>query len=143
MRWISAVAASLAVLTAACNDRELEYDAEPATEQSGEVSSEALIEEGVAVVEATLSEWKIALSRDSIPAGPVAFQIRNSGSAEHAFEVEGAQADGEFKSDPLAAGETVTMSMNLKPGIYEVYCPLSVDGTTHRQAGMRTRLRVY
>jgi uncharacterized cupredoxin-like copper-binding protein len=143
MKWIGALAASLAVLTGACGDQETEFDAAPAAEQRGEATTEALIEQGVTVVEATLSEWKIALSQDSIPAGTVAFQVRNSGAAEHAFEVEGAGENSEFRSDPLAPGGAVTMTLNLKPGIYEVYCPVSTDGAPHRVNGMRTRLHVY
>ena len=143
MRWIGALAASLAVLTAACNDQEADFEVAPATEQSREARTEAQIEQGVTVIEATLNESNIALSQDSIPAGTVAFQVRNSGSAEHALEVEGIQGDGEWKTDALAPGGSVTMSLNLEPGIYEVYCPISTDGTSHKQRGMRTRLHVY
>lgn len=147
MKWIGALAASLAVLTAACSndqetqvDPETQFDADPATEQSKAVSQ---IEPGVQVVQATLSEWKIALSQDSIPAGPVAFQVSNSGSVEHAFEVEGTQDNGEWETDALAPGGSVTMSLNLEPGVYEVYCPVNANGTNHKERGMRTRLRVY
>jgi hypothetical protein len=143
MRWIGTLAASLAVLVAACSRREADVEAEPASEESSVSLSESLIAEGVNVVQATLTEWKVALSQDSIPAGTVAFMVHNGGTVEHALELEATGDGGEWQTDALAAGGSVTMSLNLEPGVYEVYCPVNADGTNHPQSGMRTRLRVY
>lgn len=139
MRWMGALAASLAVVTA-CMSPETEVGTEPAAEEAAAGAS--LIEEGVTLVDVTLAEGKLALSQDSIPAGTVAFQVRNGGTAEHAFAVKGTGGDGEWKTDPLAPGGIVTMSLNLEPGVYEVDSPAAAGGTTQPR-GMRTRLRVY
>jgi plastocyanin len=92
-------------------------------------------------VEATLTEWSVTLSQDSVAAGAIAFNVRNSGSVVHRFEVEG--NGEEWETDDLNPGDTVTMSVSLEPGVYEVYCPVEEDGMTHQERGMTTTLRVY
>ncbi|MEX1183017.1 MAG: hypothetical protein WEF86_07255 [Gemmatimonadota bacterium] len=104
--------------------------AEPA---DGEVSSSS--------IGAVLAEWHVTLSQDSVPAGPVTIGVANEGTIPHAFEVEG--NGEEFATDPLAPGESVTMSIDLAAGEYRVYCPVESAGTNHEAQGMVTRLRVY
>lgn len=92
-------------------------------------------------VSATLTEWSVSLSQDSVPAGPIAFDVRNAGAVEHRFEVEG--GGEEWETENIAPGGDVTMSVNLSPGTYEVYCPIEAGGVNHAERGMRTTLRVY
>lgn len=92
-------------------------------------------------VEATLAEWSVTLSQDSVPAGAIAFNVRNTGSVVHRFEVEG--NGQEFESEDINPGDQVTMSLSLEPGVYEVYCPVVEDGVVHEERGMTTTLRVY
>jgi plastocyanin len=94
-----------------------------------------------AVVEVTLTEYEIALSRDSIAAGTVTFSIRNAGSVAHAVRVF--RGDEEWETDMYAPGEQVSMSMALGPGTYTVHCPVRDGGTSHTQMGMQRTLRVY
>jgi hypothetical protein len=92
-------------------------------------------------VEVTLTEWSITLSRDSVPAGPVTFNISNGGTVPHAFRIlRGAE---EWAIDPYDPGQSVSMSIVLTPGTYEVHCPVTANGMSHAQRGMQTRLRVY
>ena len=89
-------------------------------------------------VTVTLSEWKIAMSRDTVQAGPVTFRVSNEGSMNHAFFVRG---EGVAKGTrEVGKGESATLTVTLKPGTYDVYCPLS-DGS-HRTAGMAKTLVV-
>jgi hypothetical protein len=92
-------------------------------------------------VDATLAEWSVTLSHDSVSAGPIAFNVRNSGSVVHRFEVEG--NGEEWESEDINPGDEVTMSVNLAPGTYRVYCPVTMDGVVHEERGMTTTLRVY
>ncbi|HEX6134933.1 MAG TPA: cupredoxin domain-containing protein [Longimicrobiales bacterium] len=92
-------------------------------------------------VDATLAEWSITLSRDSVPAGVIAFNVQNSGSVMHRFEIEG--NGEEWETGDLAPGDGVTMSISLSPGEYRVYCPIETDGVSHADQGMSTTLRVY
>ena len=89
-------------------------------------------------VSAKLSEWKVELSEATIAAGPVTFTISNAGSIPHAFEVEGEGIEQETKV--IQPGATATLTLNLKPGTYEVYCPVGED--SHKKLGMETHLTV-
>jgi hypothetical protein len=87
---------------------------------------------------ATLSEWKLELSHDTIAWGRATFTITNAGSIPHAFEVEGHGIERETAL--IQPGATATLTVTLTPGMYEVYCP--VGGDSHKKLGMVARLRV-
>src|SRR2546422_4355952 len=91
-----------------------------------------------AVVSAKLSEWKVELSEATIAAGPVTFTVTNAGSIPHAFEVEGAGVERE--TELIQPGSTATLTLTLKPGTYEAYCPVGED--SHKKLGMETHLNV-
>lgn len=89
-------------------------------------------------VTVTLSEWKVALSSAEVGAGTVTFMVANAGTVPHAFEVEG---KGIEKQTPLIQpGDSATLTVTLKAGPYEAYCP--VGGESHKKLGMETRFTV-
>ena len=86
----------------------------------------------------TLSEWKLQLGRDTVPAGKITFRIKNEGSMTHGFFVRG---NGVQQGSPdIAAGQSGSLTVTLKPGSYTIYCPLS--DLSHRKAGMLAKLEV-
>ena len=89
-------------------------------------------------VNVRLSEWKVELSQRPIAAGPVTFAITNTGSIPHAFEVEGQGI--EKATEVIMPGSSATLKITLKPGNYELYCP--VGGDSHKHLGMEAHLRV-
>jgi plastocyanin len=89
-------------------------------------------------VSAKLLEWKVELSETTVPAGTVAFTITNAGSIPHAFEVEGRGIERE--TAVIQPGSTATLTVTLKPGTYDVYCPVGQD--SHKKLGMEAQLRV-
>lgn len=96
-------------------------------------------------VEATLNEWSITLSVDTVAAGAVHFMIRNAGTVAHSFEVEREVEDGEDfeqKVENIAAGGEGTLAVDLVAGTYEIYCPIKDDGGDHEEKGMKTTLVV-
>ena len=91
-----------------------------------------------AAVSVKLSEWKVELSQNSITAGPVTFNVTNTGSIPHAFEVEGQGIERE--TIVIQPGSSATLTLTLKPGTYEVYCPVGND--SHKKLGMQTDLKI-
>ena len=91
-----------------------------------------------AAVSAKLSEWKVELSERTIPAGSVTFTVANVGSIPHALEVEGQGIEQETAI--IQPGASTTLTLTLKPGTYEVYCPVGED--SHKKLGMETDLKV-
>src|SRR3989449_3923113 len=89
-------------------------------------------------VTATLSEWKVERSERRIAPGVVTFTVTNAGSIPHALEVEGEGIEQE--TEVIQPGAHATLTLTLKPGTYEVYCPVGDD--SHKKLGMETHLKV-
>jgi plastocyanin len=89
-------------------------------------------------ITAKLSEWKIELSEAEVQAGTVTFTAMNAGSIPHALEVEGPGLEKETAT--IQPGASATLTLNLRPGTYEVYCPVGVD--SHKKLGMEAQLKV-
>lgn len=110
---------------------------------------------GGSVVDAKLTEYAIAPSPDSVPAGRVAFHVTNAGQIKHQFtiirtkkpaatvlsatnpddDIPGAR--GEIAS--LQPGATKTLLIkDLKPGHYAIVCALP----GHYQSGMHVDFTV-
>jgi plastocyanin len=85
-----------------------------------------------------LSEWKIDLSRDTVRAGTVRFQITNEGNMLHALHIRGDSVDKGARE--MQKREAGSLSVTLKPGTYEVFCPLADN--THKLAGMTRKFTV-
>lgn len=94
--------------------------------------------ENPAAVSVTLSEWKVELSARTISAGAVTFTVANVGSIPHAVEVEGQGIEQE--TTVIQPGASATLTLTLKPGKYEIYCPVGND--SHKKLGMETELSV-
>jgi uncharacterized cupredoxin-like copper-binding protein len=87
-------------------------------------------------VEVRLTEYRIEMPLQ-LHAGPTLFKVTNVGEMFHRFEIEGKGIEKEIEPG-VDAGQTRTLTLDLKPGAYEVYCP--VHG--HKKAGMSLRLQV-
>jgi plastocyanin len=81
-------------------------------------------------------QLKFDKSTLSAKAGNVTITMDNPSPVAHAVAVEGNGVDKDGKT--VNMGGTSTVTVNLKPGTYEFYCP--VDG--HKAAGMKGTLTV-
>jgi uncharacterized cupredoxin-like copper-binding protein len=110
----------------------------PATTTAAQTTTEAQTTTAPApaaqTVQASETEFKIALSSTSFKAGTITFNVKNAGKIEHDLAVKGTS----YKTKLLAPGTTAELKANLKPGKYEVYC--TVPG--HEQAGMKINITV-
>ena len=68
--------------------------------------------------------------------GAVTIKMSNPSSLPHGIAVEGNGVDKD--GETVMQGGTSTVSVNLKPGKYEFYCPVD----SHKQAGMEGTLTV-
>jgi uncharacterized cupredoxin-like copper-binding protein len=82
-------------------------------------------------VSITLSEWKVTLSKKTINAGKVNFVVSNKGKKPHAIRIHDQQYS-------VNTDEIEKIEMTLKPGKYEIICPLP----GHVEKGMKTTLTV-
>lgn len=87
------------------------------------------------IQEVHLIEYAIHMP-ESVPAGRIDFRVENGGKEKHAFEVEGNGVHQ--KTEELTRGNSASLSVDLKPGTYTVYCP--VEG--HAGKGMKRTLVV-
>ncbi|MCU1346374.1 MAG: hypothetical protein JWL70_2640 [Acidimicrobiia bacterium] len=87
-------------------------------------------------VAVTEKEFAIGLAQTSLSAGSTTFSISNTGQFKHNLVVEGNGA--EAKSATFEKGQNGTLTVDLKPGTYEVYCSIP----THRGKGMDTTITV-
>ena len=83
------------------------------------------------------SEFKITPKDATAKAGKVTIDVKNDGQIVHNLNVEG-NGIAEKKTADLQPGSSGKLTVNLKPGKYEMYC--SIDG--HRASGMEGTITV-
>ncbi|MBI3449797.1 MAG: DoxX family membrane protein [Acidobacteria bacterium] len=91
---------------------------------------------GARTVEVRLTEYRIEMPLEW-SAGRTLFKVTNAGTMLHRFEIEGKGIEEEIE-DGVEAGQSTTLELDLKPGVYEVYCPMR----GHKKAGMSLRVKV-
>ena len=89
-------------------------------------------------VQVSLSEWAVSLTPAAVPPGSVVFEVTNTGKVPHALEIEGGGV--EKKTSPIKPGASETLTMDLRAGTYEAYCP--VGKGSHKMLGMTNRFSV-
>ncbi|MEV6590025.1 cupredoxin domain-containing protein [Streptomyces acidicola] len=91
---------------------------------------------GTIRVDVKLVEYKVEPSRSTLKPGVYTFVARNAGHEDHALEIEGHGTERRTKA--LSPGESANLTVNLKDGKYEAYCPID----SHKELGMKTVLTV-
>jgi uncharacterized cupredoxin-like copper-binding protein len=82
------------------------------------------------------TEFKLTPKDATTKAGKVTIDAKNDGQTVHNLEVEGQGV--EKKTADLQPGDSAKLSLDLKPGKYEMYC--AIPG--HRTSGMEGTLTV-
>lgn len=90
-------------------------------------------------VQVTEKEWSITIGSTTLTngqgnatlkAGDTTFNIRNTGTVAHALEIKGQGIDK--KTGDIDPGKSESLTVNLKAGTYEVWCPIP----GHKENGM-------
>ncbi|MCW2999514.1 MAG: hypothetical protein JWN65_3063 [Solirubrobacterales bacterium] len=133
------------------NDDSASGAAPPGTTASAQAPATAT---SPGTVQVALTEYKIAASAATAPAGKVTFDVSNDGAIPHEFVVlktdtkaaglmKGAKADetgnvGELDEKALAVKAGKPLTLDLQPGHYALICNLP----GHYQGGMHTDFTV-
>ena len=90
------------------------------------------------VVRVKLSDYDMELLNEK-PIGPglTVFEVTNEGEKEHSFAIEGLDVMQRLEEN-LKPGETRTISVELKPSGYNIYCPID----NHKNMGMASVIRI-
>jgi len=89
-------------------------------------------------VQITAVEFRLTLSRSSVPHGKVIFQFVNNGQDEHNVNLQPAEglAAGSFSNTPSKG--VISQAIEMRPGAYTLFCSLP----EHEQKGMKATLTV-
>jgi len=154
------ILAILIVVAAGCGSSDTETDVAADSSAPPAATSTPPEMESGAHVTATIEDMAIDLSTHTVAAGKVTFEITNNGPSLHEFVVLKTDiAPGELPENPdepgqvmeegqgivpmgengnIPAGTSANLTLNLKPGTYQVICNLP----GHYVAGMYTDLAV-
>lgn len=83
-----------------------------------------------------LTDFHIRLSTQNYRPGQYTFTAENMGHHQHALELVG--PGGENRSKTLDPGQSTALTLTLKSGTYQVFCPIG----GHRDLGMNTKITV-
>lgn len=86
---------------------------------------------------ATETEFSIALSAKTLQPGTYKFEVKNSGKITHALTIDGPGVSDKSTGD-ISPGSTATLTVSLKAGSFEVYCPVG----NHKAMGMDDTVKV-
>jgi uncharacterized cupredoxin-like copper-binding protein len=88
-------------------------------------------------VTASLTEFHIALSQQSFPAGTYTFVVSNDGHATHALEITGPGLSSALTAS-LSPGQKANLTVTLQSGKYDFFCPVG----NHKAMGMDMNVSV-
>ena len=87
-------------------------------------------------VNVNMRDYQFAMQSTARP-GLTTFVIKNAGRKEHTFAIKGEGVDQKLTPN-LKPGQSATMQVDLKPGTYNITCPVDF----HTMRGMKTTLTV-
>jgi len=83
-------------------------------------------------------EFRIAVYRESVPPGPVRFNVTNRGEDRHDLVVRDRDGRELARTGEIPAGGQASLRVRLSAGTYRLRC----DVADHARRGMRARIRV-
>jgi uncharacterized cupredoxin-like copper-binding protein len=93
---------------------------------------------GGQTVDLTATDYKFDPSDPSVKSGNVTFNLKNDGQTTHSLEIEDVNGQDQELESEVSAGQSGQLTVNLPPGKYEFYCPVS----NHKELGMEGEVTV-
>lgn len=117
--------------------REAARDVAGLTKKAADIVTDSLTPEtGARKVEVKLTEHAIRMPT-KLETGKTAFIVHNAGNEARNFNVQGEGIDKKFFA-PVGPDQTKVLHVDLKPGTYDVICPIN----NHTKKGMKIKLTV-
>ena len=134
-----ALGAAFAVPIAGCGSSSNDNGTTNASSNGSTTGTAATATGPGGTVNLTASEYKFDPSDPTVKSGKVTFNEKNAGQTTHSLEIEDVTPghDQELEGD-VAPGSSGTLTVDLKPGKYEFYCPIS----NHKELGMEGEITV-
>ena len=88
-------------------------------------------------IDVSETDFKLDPADPTVKPGTVTFKATNDGQALHNLEIEGDGVEEELPQD-LQPGDSGELTVDLEPGTYEMYCPVS----NHAELGMEGEVTV-
>lgn len=117
--------------------------ADTLSQRSGEAAANSSVRPSsrplsdLVTIAATIAEYSIELSRDTIDSGKISLLLQNDGRRPHTIEVRGDNGM-RWTSLPIPPGRMITMSMRIEAGHYAV----SSRDSAYVERGMRGEFHV-
>ncbi|MFI6793025.1 cupredoxin domain-containing protein [Nonomuraea sp. NPDC050383] len=92
----------------------------------------------VTTVDVTMDDFSFTLPRHDLTSGSYTFRLSNEGESPHAMAIAGPGISGARRSATITPGQRTFLTVTLRPGRYEVWCPVD----DHRALGMDTAFDV-
>lgn len=128
----------LALIVGCSNKKESASSTTSLTEASTSTTSTTGVRDmNYSTVVVELTDMAIALDTATAPAGNIHFMVKNDGRVIHSFAIRGTGINARLRSN-LAPGAADILMVTLRPGKYEVYCPMR----GHEAQGMRSDFTV-
>ena len=131
-----AIGAAVAVPMVGCgsssDDNSTTNAATPAATTGGGASSAS------GTVDLTATDFKFDPSEPTVKSGNVTFNLKNDGQVTHSLEIEDVNGEDKELEGEVSPGSDGTLTVDLKPGKYEFYCPVD----SHKQMGMTGEITV-
>ena len=93
-------------------------------------------------VDLSATDYKFTPSDPSVKSGQVTFKETNNSQTAHSLEIEDVTPGNDQRlngeNGEVAPGQSGTLTVNLKPGKYEFYCPV----LNHKALGMEGEITV-
>jgi len=134
-----ALGAAIAVPIAGCGGSSNDNSTSNAASNASTTGTAAAATGPGGTVDLSATDFKFNPSDPTVKSGQVTFKEANDGQTTHSLEIEDVTPghDQELEGE-VAPGQSGTLTVNLKPGKYEFYCPIS----NHKQLGMEGEITV-